>query len=672
MAAPQNEYAFDHEATRQAAEHWRLRNEERQRKTRAVRDKRYDDAETKERLTKWVNRTLRQVRGGCRAHPEALPDRLNELVNREPFTQDEVGNGLVEQVIGETRDFLAVAFLERALQAMRAVGRIETHLGQGRKGYATGFLVSPQLLLTNHHVLQTANHARNSVIEFDYQLDRIDQPLVAQRFALDPDTFFLNDAPLDFALVAVKPTSTRGRSLDEYGWCPLIKEEGKIRIGECINIVQHPRGEMKQIVIRENSLLDLPDNIDALNRFAHYEADTEPGSSGSPVFNDLWEVVALHHSGIPKTDANGRFLDKHDHVWQRGDDPGRLAWVANEGIRVSRLVDFIEKANIRAHEEPLRAELIANREPPLSPAVGHRHVPQAELAVPHLPMLPTSGTVSITLPLHITIGLSSPVLSDASKLGFGVARGQSIHAAVQQVTEVPGAIGSLGVASGAENILDPSGQAVWEEVPTERHQNRPYAAIGHVRVLRGGIEVQHGTCWLAHDNTAVTAAHIVERWGESGVSVEITFVGVEEEVPVVDVMIPEQYGQAAGPFDPWDMALLRLHPRSRLSLARKAGSGAAVRIIGFPFTGQKTMVEGRGTAVTPDAFVLLHRADTVPGHSGAPVLEEPGGPAARVIGLHIAGFNGNPHKIQHPKHNVALVLRPQLEALITERVAAWG
>jgi V8-like Glu-specific endopeptidase len=30
-----------------------------------------------------------------------------------------------------------------------------------------------------------------------------------------------------------------------------------------------------------------------------YTTDTLPGSSGSPVFNDNWEVVALHHAGGP-------------------------------------------------------------------------------------------------------------------------------------------------------------------------------------------------------------------------------------------------------------------------------------------------------------------------------------------------------------------------------------
>ena len=38
---------------------------------------------------------------------------------------------------------------------------------------------------------------------------------------------------------------------------------------------------------------------DAAATRVHYYADTNHGSSGSPVFNRLWEVIALHHSGGP-------------------------------------------------------------------------------------------------------------------------------------------------------------------------------------------------------------------------------------------------------------------------------------------------------------------------------------------------------------------------------------
>jgi hypothetical protein len=32
--------------------------------------------------------------------------------------------------------------------------------------------------------------------------------------------------------------------------------------------------------------------------------------SGSPCFNDFWEVAALHFTGIPNTNKNGEWLTK--------------------------------------------------------------------------------------------------------------------------------------------------------------------------------------------------------------------------------------------------------------------------------------------------------------------------------------------------------------------------
>ena len=40
------------------------------------------------------------------------------------------------------------------------------------------------------------------------------------------------------------------------------------------------------LALRENQIVDL------LEQFLHYRTDTEPGSSGSPVYNDQWQIVA--------------------------------------------------------------------------------------------------------------------------------------------------------------------------------------------------------------------------------------------------------------------------------------------------------------------------------------------------------------------------------------------
>ncbi|HKO96924.1 MAG TPA: DNA/RNA non-specific endonuclease [Pyrinomonadaceae bacterium] len=416
MAAPPNEYAYDFEAVERAAEHWRDREQMRERNEELLKDNRFTAVESKKRLAQRANRLLDKVKttvarsAQAEAAPEGLSEDLSEMVEMETITEDDVTDDLIERVIGETRDFLSVEFLEKGLMMNRSVARVVTNLSLGRRSFGTGFMVSPRLLLTNWHVLKTTESAAASTVEFDYQLDRLGNALTPQRFRLDPSTFFLNDKDLDFALVAVEQTSAQNRKLSEYGWCRLIKEEGKAILGNPVNIIQHPLGEMKQVIIRENKLKDLPPN--PLDRFAHYEGDTEPGSSGSPVFNDQWEVIALHHSGVPKTDDNGKMIDVDGGVWKKGDDPGRLAWVANEGIRISRLMEFIDKAKVAPHEEPLRAQLMDPGVPPnpgtaKPPQEKEDNMDEKDESKNAQSGVTSGGTVTFTVPLNISISLGS-------------------------------------------------------------------------------------------------------------------------------------------------------------------------------------------------------------------------------------------------------------------------
>jgi endonuclease G, mitochondrial len=421
MAAPGHQYSFDLEVIRKSAENWRREKAKREKKQQLINKKRYDQVESMERLAKRANRLLNNVKVATQSAEQiSLSEELRTLVERPPLEVDEINNKLMERVIGETRDFLSVNFLMQGLQASRSVGRVVRKLGGGRVSYGTGFMVSPHLMLTNNHVLATAAQAAESMIEFDYQIDPSGTTLAVQQFNLAPEAFFFTSREFDFALVAVKEVSKKGKPLKDYGWLPLIPQEGKGIIGDSLNIIQHPKGEMKQIVIRENRLLDL------LNNFAHYKGDTEPGSSGSPVFNDEWEVIALHHSGVPKTNKNGKFLDIDGNIWNPGDDPELLAWEANEGIRVSRLVGRIATARIREHEKPLRDELLDPKmhiQPAfIAPELGRGirgefntpGVAPVELTMPS----EMGEPVTITVPLNIMVRFGVPpqiVLTAESK-----------------------------------------------------------------------------------------------------------------------------------------------------------------------------------------------------------------------------------------------------------------
>ena len=69
--------------------------------------------------------------------------------------------------------------------------------------------------------------------------------------------------------------------------------------GDRVFLVQHPKGQEKQLVQNDNGLLDY-DRDGLLKDFVRYEAVSDYGSSGSPVFNSKWELVALHHAVILK------------------------------------------------------------------------------------------------------------------------------------------------------------------------------------------------------------------------------------------------------------------------------------------------------------------------------------------------------------------------------------
>ena len=131
---------------------------------------------------------------------------------------------VLEKIIGST-DFLDIRYLEAGVAAARAVCRIDIRDALGRVvGYGTGSLVSPRLLLTNHHVLPDAEVARRSGAEFNYQDGLDGQPLQAAMFGLDPDAFFVADAERDFSLVAV---AAGEQALSLFGLNPLIEAEGK-------------------------------------------------------------------------------------------------------------------------------------------------------------------------------------------------------------------------------------------------------------------------------------------------------------------------------------------------------------------------------------------------------------------------------------------------------------
>jgi endonuclease G len=304
------------------------------------------------------------------------------------------GVSALERIMGKN-DLMSVRYLELALRVARTVGRVHVRGQDGNVlGYGTGFLVSPRLMLTNNHVLTDATSAGYSRVEFDFQ-EGLDGRLQTSIFVtLDPTAFFTTDRALDFSLVALKGDI---RNIARYGWNGLSAAEGKIIVGEYVTIIQHPSGERKQLALRENQVVDVLDN------YLHYHTDTSPGSSGSPVFNDQWEIVALHHSGVPKKDAQGRILTRDGRVYTSSMGENQIDWIANEGVRISRILKHLEGLSLSASQVALRKQVLESEKGwQGGTAPGGRELAPDELA--------TESTGNLwTLPLELTVDVGRAV-----------------------------------------------------------------------------------------------------------------------------------------------------------------------------------------------------------------------------------------------------------------------
>lgn len=250
----------------------------------------------------------------------------------------------LERMLGVMNDILSIEFLEAGIEAGKAVGRLEL---QGGLGAGTGFLVCPDLLITNHHVLPDDGVAQDATFTVLAEDNKIGPPRSSHTYYLDPGRFFYTHLELDFTLVAI---DDKEHLSDAYGWLPLLAEQGKILIGHPVNLIQHPQGQDKKVVVHDSRLLDLV-NKDEFDPFCWYSADTERGSSGSPVFNNHWEVIALHHRAVPATNKNGNILDVNGKVMSEDRyraEPHNIKWVANEGVRASRIVQALRDASLSA------------------------------------------------------------------------------------------------------------------------------------------------------------------------------------------------------------------------------------------------------------------------------------------------------------------------------------
>ena len=165
-----------------------------------------------------------------------------------------------------------------------------------RYSVCTGFLVGPDLFMTNHHCIYDEIGLlplEGAAILMDYyqepDVDRTRGGVTARVAGI-----LRMDAFKDYALLRLdRPIG------NTYGWLNLDTTT-RVNSTQSVKLISHPDARSKEIVRRNTQIIDIPVGHPLLRvPFAlAYLADSEGGSSGSPVFlRDGTDVIGIHHSG---------------------------------------------------------------------------------------------------------------------------------------------------------------------------------------------------------------------------------------------------------------------------------------------------------------------------------------------------------------------------------------
>ena len=223
------------------------------------------------------------------------------ILYQEDQPTDLLSNGfhLRKEKVLEDSSFFSVDWLRQGEKAIEGVCKI---IDPYSRSSGSGFLLPGGYIMTNHHVISSDLVAEGIKVMFNYQEKdgEIGQTLSK---TLDVQSPYYLNSELDVAIFKLNNTD----GIEHDGFTletnPLPKE------GQPVTILQHPQGRPKELTI--GSFCG-EEGIDI-----SYNASTDSGSSGSPVFNQQWQIIGLHYGAHGQKAINkgvkiSAILDKMD------------------------------------------------------------------------------------------------------------------------------------------------------------------------------------------------------------------------------------------------------------------------------------------------------------------------------------------------------------------------
>jgi endonuclease G, mitochondrial len=214
-----------------------------------------------------------------------------------------------EAYTGSSDDTLPFDFLRGGHQAGRSVVKLVVPRfeggqpaiganGQQRRYSGTGWLIAPELIITNLHVIcaRETGEGDPDPADLELQVTGTEVQLDYDRDQAVPATTTVTGLAArgqrggarDYAILRVVRRDAWPAPLALRRQPPSIPPEGY-----AVNIIQHPAGMPKRVAARSNLLRPSTDHE------LQYFSDTLGGSSGSPLCNDAWEVIGLHRASGP-------------------------------------------------------------------------------------------------------------------------------------------------------------------------------------------------------------------------------------------------------------------------------------------------------------------------------------------------------------------------------------